>query len=51
MLSLGPFPRFAGSTIKNIETSWRKVAETFGIDDAGGEIPLHHLGVGGCCRC
>lgn len=36
MLALGPFPRFAGTMVKNIETSWRKVVEGYGIEDTGG---------------
>lgn len=36
MLALGPFPRFAGNMVKNIETSWKKVVEGYGIEDTGG---------------
>ena len=36
MLALGPFPRFASTMVKNIETSWRKVVEGYGIEDTGG---------------
>ncbi|CAN0422830.1 unnamed protein product [Laminaria digitata] len=35
MLALGPYPRFAGSTVRNIEASWKKVVEGFGVEDAG----------------
>lgn len=37
MLALGPFPRFAGSTVKNIEESWKKVVDNFGIEEMGGK--------------
>ncbi|CAM9805101.1 unnamed protein product [Pylaiella littoralis] len=36
MLILGPFPRFASSTVKNIESSWTKVVEGAGVEDTGG---------------
>jgi len=36
MLALGPFPRFAGSTVKNIEGSWKKVVDGSGIEETGG---------------
>ena len=38
MLALGPYPRFAGSTVRNIETSWKKIVEGFGVEDAGGML-------------
>ena len=38
MLALGPYPRFAGSTVRNIEASWKKVVEGFGMEDAGGMV-------------
>ena len=40
MLALGPFPRFAGTMVKNIETSWKKVVEGIGVEDTGGENNL-----------
>lgn len=36
MLAMGPFPRFAGATVKNIEDSWAMVVEAFTMRDAGG---------------
>lgn len=36
MLALGPFPRFAANTVKNIEKSWTMVVDGFSIEDAGG---------------
>lgn len=41
MLALGPFPRFTGSMVKNIESSWRKVVEGFGVEDTGGTVLLY----------
>lgn len=38
MLALGPFPRFASSTVKYIEQSWTMVIEAFSFEDAGGEM-------------
>ncbi|CAM9567832.1 unnamed protein product [Discosporangium mesarthrocarpum] len=35
MMSLGPFPRFAGPTIKNIEASWALVVSAFSLEEAG----------------
>eukprot|EP00752_Nemacystus_decipiens_P007834 g6999.t1 len=35
MLALGPFPRFAGTMVKNIEASWKKVVEGYGVEDVG----------------
>lgn len=36
ILARGNFPRFAGNTVKNIETSWEKALSTVGVEDAGG---------------
>lgn len=36
MLALGPFPRFAESTVKNVENSWRMVVAGFSFEEAGG---------------
>lgn len=38
MLSMGPFPRFADSSMKNIEKSWRMVLESLSIEDVGGGV-------------
>lgn len=37
MLALGPYPRFAANTVKNIEKSWTMVVDGFSIEDAGGD--------------
>lgn len=36
MLALGPFPRFASSTVKNVESSWAMVVDRFSFEEAGG---------------
>lgn len=40
ILAGGNFPRFAGNTVRNIETSWATVMENMGIEDAGGRKEL-----------
>ena len=48
MLALGPFPRFADGTVKNIEKSWLTVLERLSIEDVGGERAKKNIWGGGC---
>lgn len=40
MLALGPFPRFASKTVKDVEKSWTMLVESFSLEDAGGRCTL-----------